>query len=107
VGGPTAVWEPAAHTKESAGERSLPISLIYPRQLGEQGTSEYHYTSTTSTSDSWPSVVEKRIFGHCQFVELIRTCELPAAYPRSRNFFMARSQMLWSLVKHIGQNRVQ
>jgi hypothetical protein len=24
-----------------------------------------------------------------------------------RNFFMARSQMLWSLVKRIGQNRVQ
>ena len=63
VGGPTPVWEPAAHTKESAGERSLPISLIYPRQLTEQGTSEYHYTSTTSTSGSWPSVVEKRIFG--------------------------------------------
>jgi hypothetical protein len=34
------------------------------------------------------------------------TCALPTPYPRSRTF-MQRSQVLWSLVTHLGQNWVQ
>jgi hypothetical protein len=42
-------------------QNSLLSAKILPR-LGEQGTSGYHYTSTTSTSGSWASVAEKRTF---------------------------------------------
>jgi hypothetical protein len=68
--------------------------------------SGYHYTATTSTSGSGPAWTRSEPFARCKFVESMRTCALPAAYPRSRNF-MPRSHMLWSLVTHIGQNRAE
>ena len=59
--------------------------------------SGYHYTATPSTSGSGPAWTRSEPLARWKFVELMRTCALPSAYPRSRNF-MPRSHMLWSLV---------
>ena len=61
-GGPTAVRDPAAQTKESAGERSLPISLTLGSSL-RRALAPNRQTSATSISGSLPSVAEKRTFG--------------------------------------------
>jgi hypothetical protein len=90
---------PATASGASSSPSASPTSCTGRRKIRSCWTwaSASPRLAPPRTPAPYPRLHRNGSSGGCQFVHLIRTCVLPATYPRLRNF-MQRSCILWSRV---------